>query len=87
MEYFLGASNYIYESVYYHFSNILWLSILEGQTTGYTEILVVINGLLSVLNEEIGEDKCGTVMTILVFLITFTPYYFKTWVITSFTGM
>jgi hypothetical protein len=40
--------------------------------------------LLSVLNADIGENKCGTVMVKLVFLITIYSCIINMWVIASF---
>ncbi len=45
---------------------------------------VMIDGLLSALNEDTDEEKHGTVMLKPVFFITFTPVTLKMWVITSF---
>ena len=39
MEYYIRASNYIYESIYYLYRHNLWLSIMEKQKTGYTGML------------------------------------------------
>ena len=40
--------------------------------------------LLSALNADIGENKCGTVMVKLVFLITNFSCSINMWVITTF---